>query len=90
MGIKTNLIFLIIAIIFTVSPLIFAFLGLALARLFRCDFNAALVVCPGNDFLSNLLSVMIMSHWLGLFTLPIGGIVSVVLLIGLASQFIVK
>lgn len=69
-----------LAIAYTIAPLVIAFSGVALANLLGCS-GGAMVKCPGNEELSNLLSGAFLMHWLFLMTLPTGGIVVTILIV---------
>ncbi|WP_413165059.1 hypothetical protein ACL6C3_02500 [Capilliphycus salinus ALCB114379] len=90
MAIKNNLILLAIALSYTIFPLLIAFLGVALAALFGCESRGGFIVCADQPFLGQLLTNMTIFHWLGLITVPSGGIISGVLLIMLLIQYIKK
>ncbi|MEB3277701.1 MAG: hypothetical protein VKK42_02115 [Lyngbya sp.] len=90
MTIQINLIFLAIAIIYMIFPLLIAFLGVGLASLFGCESQGAMIICPDQPFLGQLFTNMTIFHWLGLITIPSGGMISVILLIMLLLQFLKK
>jgi hypothetical protein len=90
MAIKINLILLAIAIIYTIFPLLIAFLGVGLASLFGCETQGAVIVCESQPFLGELFTNMTVFHWFALFTLPSGAIVSGILLMTLLLQLIKK
>jgi hypothetical protein len=79
MSITTNLILLGIAILYAIAPLIVTVIGLRLISVFGCSVSGIIVTCPNHRKLGSLLTYMISSHWLAIFTVPSGGIAIIVL-----------
>ncbi len=79
MSVATNLILLGIAILYAIAPLIVTVIGLRLVSVFGCSVSGIIVNCPNRPKLGSLLTYMIFSHWLAIFTVPSGGIAIIIL-----------
>ncbi len=64
-----------LVLLYTVFPILIALLGVGLASLLNCSHGGQEYQCafPG---LADVLNLMASAHWLGWFTLPTGGLLS--------------
>ena len=76
-----------LAILYTVFPILIALLGVGLARLFNCT-NAGLEYTCGISGLGDVITLMVFAHWLGLFTLPTGGFLSIIGALSLLGRLV--
>lgn len=70
-----------IAFLVTISPILIALLGLGLAELLGCGGSGPGITCEGQPGLSSALTTMVLMHWFALMTLPIGLPITLFLLI---------
>ncbi|APB34848.1 hypothetical protein GlitD10_2511 [Gloeomargarita lithophora Alchichica-D10] len=76
-----------IAFLYTVFPILIALLGVGLARLFNCSSVGLEYQCsiPG---LGDLITLMVFAHWLGLLTLPTGGLLTIIGVLSLLGRLV--
>ncbi|NEP03284.1 MAG: hypothetical protein F6K58_32530 [Symploca sp. SIO2E9] len=61
-----------ICVFYGISPLLLAWGGLSLAKLFHCQASSITFQCPDQPWLGNLITWMTFAHWGALFTIPSG------------------
>jgi hypothetical protein len=88
MSLKLHFILLGIALFYTISPILLALVAFSLAHVLGCEPKESGFVCEGRPFLSELFSALSVIHWFGLFTVPTGGIVSIVLGLSLGVRLL--
>ncbi|MCT7973268.1 hypothetical protein [Laspinema olomoucense] len=62
----------------SIFPFFLAFAGMGLANLLGCGGSGPGITCP-NPMMGEILTSMVLMHWLGLITLPTGFLVAGVL-----------
>ncbi|CDM97534.1 MULTISPECIES: hypothetical protein [Limnospira] len=86
MWIKINVILIGVSLIYMITPLAIAILAIGLANVLGCSATGMDFQCPGNPGLGQLLTTMGMLHWFGVFTIPSGAIIAIILTVALSLQ----
>jgi phage shock protein C len=68
-----------LAILFAFLPLILALVGVKLGDLLHCKVEIIEYRC-GNNFINELLTYMVFAHWFAVITIPLGLLLSLILL----------
>jgi phage shock protein C len=67
---RWHLFLLSLCIFYGISPLLVTWGGFGLARQFGCSAEAVGFRCPAPAWLGDVISGMVMSHWLAIFAIP--------------------
>ncbi len=78
-----------IAFLITISPILIALLGVGLAELLGCSGSGPGIECAGQPALSSALTTMVLMHWFGLMTLPIGLPITLILFVIFLVQVVI-